>query len=463
MKETMRRMEFFSFFDHTGISSHLNKMALQGWLLERITTFGWIYRRSEPKAVQYAISYYPKASEFDPEPSEEQKAFHEFCLHTGWELVASSAQMQVFRNDREDPVPIDTDPEIELQNIHRAAKKTFLPVHVMILCISIMNSVILLQNLLVDSIDFFSSAAILHSAFSLLILLLMCTLEIGGYFTWRRKARKAAERGEFCATRSTPQRALLAIVLLSFAWWIVSMLLDGDSLGLTVTGLLLVAVIIALFLVITIKQTLKRKKAATGTTRMVTIVASFVLTSAFVGLVVFGVLKAIGNGAFAGGEPYIYKGNEYIAHNDPFPLTVEDLVETEYTAYTKELKRSETFLLATIEAMQHPRLGVENHAATPHLEYTVVIVKAPFLYDLCKSRMFDEQDESDDADTPPEFQSTYEPMDVSPWNAVEVFQRMYSSGATNRYLLCYHDRIIEITFDWEPTPDQMAIVAEKLR
>jgi uncharacterized membrane protein YiaA len=464
MKETMRRIEFFSFFDHTGISTHLKKMALQGWLLERMTTFGWIYRRSEPKAVQYAISYYPQASEFDPEPSEAQKSFHEFCLHTGWELVASSAQMQVFRNDREDPVPIDTDPEIELQNIQRSAKKTFFPVHVMLLCVSVFNSLVQFQNLLLDPITFFSAAASLHSAFSLLMLLLMCTMEIGGYLRWRRKARKAAERGEFCATKGcfVPQRILLAIVLLSFAWWIITMLLGGDSLGLTVVGLMLVAMFAVLFLVNAIKQTLKRNKATTGTTRTVTIAACFVLTFALVGLVVFGVLKAIDNGAFSGGEPYLYKGNEYIAYHDTLPLTVEDLIEIEDTAYTTERKRSETFLLATMEAMQFPRLGAENYAATPHLEYTIVVVKAPFLYDLCKSWMFGEQDESGNADIPAEFQSTYEPMDASSWNAVEAFQLVYRSGATNRYLLCYHDRLIEITFNWKPTPEQMAIVAEKL-
>ena len=39
MKETKRRMEFFPFYDRTGIAKHLEKMASEGWLLEKISTF----------------------------------------------------------------------------------------------------------------------------------------------------------------------------------------------------------------------------------------------------------------------------------------------------------------------------------------------------------------------------------------------------------------------------------------
>ena len=41
MKDTKRRIETFSFFDHTGIARHLAKMAGKGWLLEKISNLGW--------------------------------------------------------------------------------------------------------------------------------------------------------------------------------------------------------------------------------------------------------------------------------------------------------------------------------------------------------------------------------------------------------------------------------------
>ena len=64
MKDTKRRIEAFSFFDHTGIARHLTKMAGRGWLLEKISNFGWTYHRIAPKKLTFSVCYYPKASDF---------------------------------------------------------------------------------------------------------------------------------------------------------------------------------------------------------------------------------------------------------------------------------------------------------------------------------------------------------------------------------------------------------------
>lgn len=116
MRDTKRRMEFFSFYDHTGISAHLERMAERGWLLEKIGTLTWHYRRIEPKKLAFSVCYFAKASMYDPRPSAEQNMFYDLCAHTGWTLAAASAQMQVFYNERENPVPIDTDPALEVDS-----------------------------------------------------------------------------------------------------------------------------------------------------------------------------------------------------------------------------------------------------------------------------------------------------------------------------------------------------------
>ena len=57
MKETKRRMERLSFYDHTGIAAHLEKMAAKGWMLDKIGAYLWRYRRTEPKQLAFAVSY----------------------------------------------------------------------------------------------------------------------------------------------------------------------------------------------------------------------------------------------------------------------------------------------------------------------------------------------------------------------------------------------------------------------
>ena len=127
MKDLKRRMELYSLYDRSGMEEHLAQMAEQGWLLEKIGAYLWTYRRIEPKRLTFSVCYFPKASQFDPAPSEEQETFYDFCAHTGWVLAAANAQLQVFYNERPHPVPIETDPVAEVEAFRKDMKKRFLP------------------------------------------------------------------------------------------------------------------------------------------------------------------------------------------------------------------------------------------------------------------------------------------------------------------------------------------------
>ena len=67
----------------------MEEMAGRGWMLEKIGSVFWQYRKTEPKKLKFAVYYYPKASEFDPYPSEAQERFNDYCEYTGWKLAAS--------------------------------------------------------------------------------------------------------------------------------------------------------------------------------------------------------------------------------------------------------------------------------------------------------------------------------------------------------------------------------------
>ena len=466
MRNTKRRLELYSFYDHTGIALHLEKMAEKGWFIERITSTGWVYRRIEPKKLRFAISYYPKASEFDPEPTGEQKMFHDFCEHSGWIFVTNSAQMQIFYNERENPVPIETEPALELETIHRAAKKNFLPAYFVLLAISLLNGVLFISRLMGDPIGLLSSAASLFTGFALTMLLLLCIAELSRYFSWRSKARKAAERDEFLETSGNVrlQCFILWAVGVGFVYWLITLIMAGSNL-LRVVGLLMILYMATLiFLVNAIKQLLKRKKAPASVNRTVTMLSSFILAFAMMAVITFGTIRAAQSGVFEPDkETYEYKGHSFTIYLDELPLTVEDLLDVEFDGYIKERTSSESLLLGQFVMRQRPRMDAENFAEIPNLEYTITVIKAPFLYDICKDRLLREQDETNDDRMPEGFKNVYEAQDAAPWGAQEVYRLVaQDSGPMNWYLLCYKDCIIEIIFDWEPTPEQITIVAEKL-
>lgn len=200
MKAAKRRVEAFSFFDHTHIERHLIRMAQHGWMLEKMGTCVWTYRRVEPQDLTFTVCYYPKASQFDPEMSEEQKEFVDFCERTGWKLAGANAQLQAFYNDRENPTPIDTDPLLEVETIHKAAKRTYLPGYFVLLAIGLLSAGLQIRWLVDDLAYMLAQNSTLFALYDLAIVVLLCAAELIGYFLWRKRAKRAAERGEFLAT-----------------------------------------------------------------------------------------------------------------------------------------------------------------------------------------------------------------------------------------------------------------------
>ena len=93
------------------------------------------------------------------------------------------------------------------------------------------------------------------------------------------------------------------------------------------------------------------------------------------------------------------------------------------------------------------------------LQYDILEVKFPALYGICKQAMLERYWFND----PEEFRPVYHLDDSFPGVADEVYRYYWQGTAYDRYLLCWEDRIVEIRFEEEPTPEQMAIAADILK
>ena len=464
MKNTKRALEAFSFFDHTGIALHLTAMAEKGWLIEKMSNYGWVYRRIEPKKLTFSVCYYPKASQFDPEPTPEQKEFHDFCEYAGWILDATSAQMQVFYSEREDPIPIETDPVLEVRTIHTAAKRSYLPAWFVLLLISLLGGALFVSTLLGDFIGLLASAFRLFEGVAWFLLCILCVMEVCGYFIWHKKAVKAAERGEFLETHSHSrlQKAIFAVVAGVFVYYLVTTILLSSPQMRIIALVMLAYPFVLIVLVNGTKELLKRWKAPRGVNLTVTLLVDFVLAFAMMGAITYGVLRAARIGSFdRDRETYEYNATTFTVYHDELPLTVEDLLDVHYDGYIKERRSEESLLLGRFVMRQHPRFDAEHYREMPNLEYTITEVRLPFLYGFCKNSLLNgRKDEVENGEVV--FAEHYEPVDPAPWQANEAYRLYWSSGYLDKYLLCYESRIIEIGFFWEPTPEQMATVADKL-
>ena len=465
MKGKKVRMETVSFYDHTQIAAHLEKMAAKGWMIERIANFGWIYRRIEPAQLRFAVSYYPKASEFDPEPSEAQKTFLDFCAHSGWTLACTSAQMQIFYNDREDPVPIETDPVLELETIHKACKRTFFPAQALLLALGLLMGVFFVMNVIADPIDILASYNQLVTGVCWLLVIVLSTSEFITYFRWRKRALAEAEQGIFLDTFGTSklQKASLVILAVLLGYYVINILFSTDSMMKFIALCMGVYIILLYMGVDGAKQLMKRLKVATGVNRILTFVVSFVLAFAMVGGITAVTLKLSDVGIFDNGEEIRRSGLTFSAETDEIPLRVEDLLEVSYDEYINRLSIDESVFLARYVMNQMPHFDSKPSAVPPTMEYTIAEVKIPWLYKICKNTLFAKLDDSEETSTPDDFRKVLRQENASLWGAKEAYRQYYNDGtARNQYLLCYENRLITITFSWEVTDNQKMIVGEKL-
>ena len=126
MSTVKRTLVNVSFYDSEAIQQKLEQMAARGWMIQKAGNLFWTYTKIPPQKLRFAVTYFPGASEFDPKPSEKQLEKEELCAQDGWRLVLRWDVMQIFCTDREDAVPIDTDPIPQVGNIHRTMQKKVL-------------------------------------------------------------------------------------------------------------------------------------------------------------------------------------------------------------------------------------------------------------------------------------------------------------------------------------------------
>jgi len=455
MKTKKRRVEYFSFYNHTGIEAHFSQMAKKGWMIESISNLFWTYRKIEPQDVHFCVSYYPRASDFDPGPSEEQQTFHDFCAHTGWKLACTWHQIQVFYNEKEAPVPLDTDPIMEVDTLHRACKKNFLPSYFILLALSLFMSCYFVAGICLDPIGLLSNSSRLIAELAYLCLFAISSVELFTYFAWYRKAKKEAQNGIFVDTPSTSefQKAVMAVILVAMVWWIANLFEADDPMLVWVAVVMFCGMIGVMLLVNGIKQGLKKAKVSRGWNRILTLAACFVLPTALISAVLY-VGVSLNRSVLA---------ERAFKDLDPIPFSVSDFRDVNGAFYVETSNNHQTFLLGRMIVDAFPHWDEENSAQLPDLWYSITTVKVPFLYDWCKAQMFRDSDETDDKDIPVGHRLVYIEQDPSSWGAKEAYRLYEEEGwYRNWYLLCYEGQIIEIRFDWEPTIEDMDIVNQKM-
>lgn len=440
-------MFLFSFHDHTGIARHLEQLALKGWLLEK-TGFFWTYRKAPRQRVRYAVTYFPTSSDFNPTLPEKEAMFRDFCESAGWEFVAQAGEMQIFRSFRPDPTPLDTEPMVQVETIHRSMKGSHLKSQATIAALMVFQLGMLLWRLFSDPLSILTYSGNLLSLFSEAALLAEIGFETLSYFRWRKKALLAAEEGHFLPTAG--RRWPMALYFLFLLLAVLSFL---PSLGTEYLGVVL-GTLAAIFGGVAMgrftQNRLKARGVASRTNKIVSSALSGGLALVFTFAVMGFFIRSTIQGRYDGAEEYtVDPSRTHYAYHDVLPLYMEDLAEVDGTAYSNRLYERGSFFITETQVNIHRRFDREDDGTAPRsLDYTVWQSSFPAILDLAV------EDRMDWYSGRIALGQRYVPL--SPAFGAEAVWQLYSEEEPrDQYLLRFEDCVIEIDFDFPPTGAQM--------
>lgn len=455
MRNTKREFCSYLIFDYRGVEAHLSQMAARGWRLEKIDPWFWTYRRAEPAQVAYAVTYLPSVSQFSPEPSADRENLEELCAAAGWEPVAEWAQMQIFVNERPDPLPLETEESVRLAAIHRSMKKNFLPWTMVVLALALVMAGLQVKTLLTDPYSLLSSTNLFPS-FVWELLLVLQAGNLLWYGRWLRRSRRSVAQGGACADAGPGLRrfnlVILWLVLALAALFLVSTLLTtGAEIGLFVVCYT-AGLVLLILLVDRTRRALKRRGTARGLNVFLTLLVDVVLAVVLVGV---GPMVIVGLVSSNSGSIY-YQGEHWDADPVPLPLTVEDVTGQHYE-HVRRYDIGSGSLLIRERSCRETVLDGEDLVI---LDYDITTLALPGLYDLALEHCQTERYSS----WPYRWQET----DPAPWGAEAAYQLFKDTGVFqdtySLYILCWPDRIVQLNLsDLAPTPDQMAVIGEKLQ
>lgn len=457
-------LNLYSFYDHTGLERHLEKMAANGWALESVGTYFLRYRRCKPKKLRFAVVYYPESDVFSPNaPNSENLTFWDYCAQAGWRIVTQRGDTHIFCSEDLDAVPIETEAVVQVETMERAKKGYVRNNTITVAVLLPMQLYLWVSQLRHDPVGFLADGYDLAMSLMILVVMLLFGAELIGYRLWLRKAKRSArELGIFTPTHSSRWLCFLRI---AWVWaFLVLMLIDlsSRSSGLRIALFAIGFMLVPLGGAMLVGGRIRKKNLPPKKSRVLLALTVAFSALLMVGITVCGILGGWFAEAHEDVEEYTYTigGSHQIGYvyHDELPLCVQDLMEVDYDRYScKAVERGSSVFVRQAEYRQtipyDVRWSDENDPPMPELSYTVTDVRFAPLFSLCLQSTLREG---------ARYGGEYRAVDPAPWGADRAWRKGDAVGY-DEWVLVYGSRIVEFnSCDSDLDEAQMATVGERL-
>ena len=167
-------------------------MAAEGWMIADAKGNFWKYERIEPCKLKFNVMFLPKVSALDPEPEEQSADLAEYASKSGWKLAVSASMMQIFYNENPEAVPMETDPVVQVDTIHKTVKKNLLWTWILLMMVSFMNVGLRFINFSDNAVKFLTDELQLILVLSWFVIGLESLFHIASYYILYKKAKREA-------------------------------------------------------------------------------------------------------------------------------------------------------------------------------------------------------------------------------------------------------------------------------
>lgn len=435
-----QRLENFVFYDTESITSHLENMAQKGWALAAVTTPLWTYEEIPPEKRTYRTAFYPANLVYGPNAIDKNAEYIAYCEQAGWHYVTNWDNMLIFYTTAENPVPLETDEALRLEATHKAMKRSWLSVHVVLGVLFLLNIISFVSALVKQPLTVIADGTALFRNTLFVVVLVYACAAVLSYLLWRKKSLAAVECGGFCLPVSQNvrrfQKFFFPLEIFAGLWFCLDRFLPDNIL----TPKIFLAFVAIVFLLWLLFQKLHLPAKACGAI-LFFVVAMVPMFYSMVSLSL-EVEEAKANHTSPWGDPYVVtlpngERETILLQKDTIPLTTADLTEVPKDAVYSTAREEESSLLATKQTcLQEIPDGAPQ---APQMTYEIIDVSLDALTSHCLAAY-------QKRDTRPTIDLTYEPIALS---GTDGAWQLYTDNVPLPQYLFYKDnRIVLLRPDW---------------
>lgn len=425
MKNQKHRLARFAPFDFQGAEKHLSAMAAKGWRLEKAGGSLWTYRRAEPASLHCAVTCPPEGEGDTPD----RLFFQDLCASAGWEKAADWAGMQIYTSEQEAPTPLETDPGLFLERVHRAMKSGYLRDHLGQMAFAVFWVLRIVWGRPRSFLLSYFSIGMFLTALSLLLLHGLCS---AGYWFWRRRCLRSVEEGGDLAPVPGWFRAMSRVYEFWFVLLLPPALLElacGTPQGMRAGVQALLVSLAAVGLALGLNRYLKGRTMSRNAQAVLALVCLLILALPFIEW-----------DSYPGPSPktpepetgeYLWEGQLWDREPQDIPLTAEDLTGRTWPHVRREavLQERSFFGSRTVYSEEARQESGEGSS----LYYEFYDVPNAWVYGLLRDDLLDV-----------EGWFPHRPEDPAPWGADAAYQRYHNGKPLGSWLICWPGRMAEI-------------------